>query len=269
MNRFGKFGKVIKGLDANAGFRTNLARIKRTLLAKPHAKDPSFPTFWIGRRFGQQTIQCIQIGSNDGVLGDPLHQILLKNEQWRALFVEPIPYYFEELKRNYGNSERFKFENAAITIQMEQKFYMVSRAARKDLPDLPYWCEQLGSFDRDHIEKQYDGKLRPYIEELNVQCLTLNELLERHGIEGFEVLHIDAEGHDWIILQQLKTLPFRPAFILFEKVHLSESDLTAAANFLYPDYHLFDVGLDLFAAHRQKNEELILEMNKYMQLQSH
>jgi len=56
----------------------------------------------------------IQIGSNDGVSNDPVHELLLEREKWSAVFVEPVPYVFDRLKSNYPSSSRFVFENSLI-----------------------------------------------------------------------------------------------------------------------------------------------------------
>jgi len=56
----------------------------------------------------------VQVGSNDGMQGDSLHDIIVKNENWTGIFIEPVGFLFERLKRNYGNSDRLIFEKQAI-----------------------------------------------------------------------------------------------------------------------------------------------------------
>jgi hypothetical protein len=42
----------------------------------------------------------LQIGSNDGVSGDPLN-FFINNYNWHGVLVEPIPFLFDQLQRNY------------------------------------------------------------------------------------------------------------------------------------------------------------------------
>ena len=51
----------------------------------------------------------IQVGSNDGKMGDPIDNIIVTNNNWKGIFSEPVGFLFERLKQNYGISDRFIF----------------------------------------------------------------------------------------------------------------------------------------------------------------
>src|SRR5829696_1072602 len=53
----------------------------------------------------------VQVGSNDGVQGDPIHDLIISRQNWRGIFIEPISFLFSRLRKNYGDSARFVFEN--------------------------------------------------------------------------------------------------------------------------------------------------------------
>ena len=55
----------------------------------------------------------IEIGSNDGEQHDHLSP-MIKSREWRGIMVEPVPYVFERLRRNYAGTKSISFENAAI-----------------------------------------------------------------------------------------------------------------------------------------------------------
>lgn len=145
----------------------------------------------------------LQIGSNDGKTGDPLFSMICDNKNWNAIFVEPVPYLFKRLKENYGGDPRFNFENIAINEGKEQIFYSVNHNANELLSDLPFWYDQLGSFNRDNIMNHLDGILEPFIEETKLEGVTLMGLLDKYSIKKLDILHIDTEGYDWEILKQL------------------------------------------------------------------
>lgn len=164
--------------------------------------------------------------------------------------MEPIPYIFTKLQANYQDVDRFDLANIAVGEDGKMPFYYVDKTAINDLPDLPYWYDQLGSFDRGHIVKELEGALEPYIRSMQVESLHLGSLLDRYGVTKIDVLHIDAEGYDWKVLQQLDLNQFKPTFILCEYHHLSLEEQKAALAFLTGDYAVFRVGIDWLAARR-------------------
>ncbi len=229
--------------------RKYLARIKRKLFAKPFIKDERYAAFWFNELLGGQATQIVQIGSNDGKTGDPLYELFQKNPLWTGLFVEPIPYLFERLQANYTDKSRFRLENVAINQGEQLPFYWVDAKAKQTFPDLPYWYDQLGSFDKDNIIKGLGERIEDFIISETLEGITLPRLLERNAIKNIDILHIDAEGYDWKILSQLDLSIYQSKFILFEYHHLSKDELQAAQDFLSKNYILLHIGIDLLAVH--------------------
>jgi len=233
-----------------------LRKVKRRLLDKPYIKDPRYPAYWMDEVLGKKEALLVQIGSNDGKTGDPLYQLFNKNTTWKGLFVEPVPYLFERLQANYPDVSRFSFENAAINEGQDLDFYWVDPDAVPNKQELPFWYDQLGSFNKDHILNALDGQLAPYIVSAKLEGITLDTLFERHGVAQFDVLHIDAEGYDWVVLQQLDLQRFQPSFILYEHSHLSKEDLQSSIDFLKKDYHVYRIGIDLLAVKKGVEADL-------------
>lgn len=244
--------------------RTFLARVKRKVFKKPFIKDPNYPSFWFDKCLGQQAAFVVQIGSNDGKTGDPIYPLLQKNLTWKALFVEPVPYVFEQLKNNYPDNARFRFENVAINNGERLTFHWVDPKARESLPELPYWFDQLGSFDKQHILKHFDGKLAPFIISAKLEGITLSTLFERNQIEKIDILHIDTEGHDWNILSQLDLKAHAPKFILFEHNHLTTTAVQAARDFLNDQYFLYPIGIDMLAVNKQLDASFLQKINTHL-----
>jgi hypothetical protein len=63
---------------------------------------------------GRKNLYVVQIGSNDGITGDPVHSLLRSNPSWRALLVEPVPFLFDRLCKKYSDSPNIQFANIAI-----------------------------------------------------------------------------------------------------------------------------------------------------------
>lgn len=219
------------------------------------------PTVWIDRLLPNEPIQIVQIGSNDGMHGDPLRDLIKRNDQWKALFVEPIPYLFEKLKENYGQEPRFSFENSAINDGKEQIFYSVKEEAKNHIENLPKWYDQLGSFKKENITKHLNGALEPYIIETQLTGLTLDRLFQKHGIQKLQLLHIDTEGYDWKVLSQLDLNSYQPQIILFEHVHLTPEEKSHAINHLKSKYSIVQVGNDMICLKRDTYQLKRLGLN--------
>ena len=206
------------------------------------------PTRLIEKEIGHyDEASVVVIGANDGPSTDPAFQLFKNHPNWHGTFVEPVPYLFEKLKKNYGDSARYSFVNTAISSRTgEQKFYFVSPSARADIPALPTWVEQLGSFDRNHIAAQLQGRLAPYITEIDVPAITLHELFARVSQKRLDLLVLDTEGHDWKILQQLDLDTWRPQVIVFENCAISGDEKEMALDFLASHYRVRDIGKDYF-----------------------
>ncbi len=237
--------------------KRKLRKLRWKLLGNPKLTSKRYPTYWFQKVLGDKKAQIVQIGSNDGRAGDPLYHLLHKKTTWCGLFVEPVSYIFERLKTNYPDDARFRFENSAINKGESLEFHWVDPVAKEHLTDLPFYFDQLGSFDKSHIVKALDGILEPYIISERVNGITLNGLLEKHQISDFDILHIDVEGYDWEVLSQLNQEKYQPSFILYEGVHLSKVDLKKSSDFLEHNYLLFKHEGDILGVNKKINSKFL------------
>ncbi len=164
----------------------------------------------------------VQIGSNDGVIHDPLFQYI-NRYRWKGILVEPIDYYFERLKANYKDNPQLLFENVAISEKQEiRDFYRV----KEELDFLPAWSKGLGTFYPQVLLKHrwLIPKLKNYIVKERVSCISLKQLFERHRVEKIDLLMIDTEGYDSEIIKQLDFDTIKPSIIIYEHKHLKTID---------------------------------------------
>jgi FkbM family methyltransferase len=195
----------------------------------------------------------VKVGANDGVTGDPISDILLANEKWKGVLIEPVPFLFQRLRQNFGDHQRFALEQVAIGAKSgTASFYYVDERAIKSIPNLPEWYDQLGSFDRSHITRQLGGAIEPFILECIVDLRPLAEVLKKRGIGDVHLLHIDAEGHDFEVLKTADLVQEPPAAILLEHKHLSGTDRAAMLKHLRKHNYLVDDCCgDFFAVHKK------------------
>lgn len=186
----------------------------------------------------------IQIGSNDGVRLDPLHEQILA-WQWAGVLVEPIPYVFERLRRNYAGVDRVLLENVAIADHdgYETLYYLPES---RDT-ELPAWYDSLGSFRKDVILR-HRAEI-PDIDErlaaLQVPCLTFESLCQRAGLDQVDLIHTDVEGYDYELLQLIDLSRFRPRLLVYEHYHLEPDTYRASVSYVTSHgYEVIAAGMD-------------------------
>ncbi len=216
----------------------------------------------IERFFGGKECFFVQVGSNDGVGGDPLHHAIKANPLWRGIFIEPFDDPFQRLVANYPNDGRFAFEQIAISnSDGEQWFYFVSRETMREL-NLPDAAQGFGSLNRDHVLSHlrlakefapvvFTKEPDAYMSKARVPCGTLRSVLDRHRVSRIDLFHVDAESHDYQIIRQIDFEKHRPKLILYEHANLGD-DAKAARSFLAEKgYSLVSCGsLDTMAVRR-------------------
>ena len=171
-----------------------------------------------------------------------------RDARWQGLLIEPVPYLFQRLQSAFSDANRFSLERVAVGSSTgTASFFYVDEAARAQIPHLPFWYDQLGSFYRQHIVKHLDGALEPYIIEEQMPVRPLSTILNQYG-HGIHLLHIDTEGHDYEVLRTLDFRRHRPHAVLIEHKHLSVADKDATRELLEQhNYRVRDCGADYFA----------------------
>jgi FkbM family methyltransferase len=219
-------GRRIVRATARLGSRRQLSLAGETLL---RAFATAFPE-----------AVFIEIGANDGEQHDHLGP-LIRTNRWRGVMVEPVPYVFARLCRNYGGLERVALENAAIADTDGQRpFYHLAPVADYVQEGLPQWYDGIGSFSReavvDHVRLIPDIEQR--LVETKVPCLTFDSLCAKHSVTDLDLLVVDTEGYDHEILRSTDFARYRPAMVVYEHYHLpldqikSTRDAMHAAGYL-------------------------------------
>jgi FkbM family methyltransferase len=194
----------------------------------------------IERFFGGRECFFVQIGSYDGVTGDPLHPLILANPQWRGILVEPQTNSFLHLKGAYGARDGLAFENVAIA-DTRGLAPLYSLSGDSDLVDRILDFNVFASFRREHTLEHLAAVMRlrgiagdpaSHLAETLVQCESLTSVLDRHRVERIDLFHVNAEGHDYAIIRQIDFRRFQPTLIMYEHGALGAETEVAALAFL-------------------------------------
>ena len=169
----------------------------------------------------------LQIGANDGLKDDPVQDIIKKNNL-SALLVEPLPYLFDALTKNYSGFPKVQFERAAISSQPGNALIYQIDPAAKEFPD---WVHGTATLDRRVIMRHQvaTGLSKAHfelnIQEVPISIITVRELLARHpDLAAPSIVVIDAEGHDFSVVKSVLDSGIEPRLIIYEHKHLTFED---------------------------------------------
>ena len=140
--------KILKKIVGIFGFKLiskNLIKVERILASNDSLSIDKilFNIFNTKKMTG-----LIQIGANDGLRFDNINKYIKKYKP-KAILVEPIKEYFNELKKNYKNDENIFFENIAISTN-EQINYLY-KVKSTDLDKYDEHIKGISSFDIKHL----------------------------------------------------------------------------------------------------------------------
>jgi len=168
-------------------------------------------------------VAFIQIGANDGTFLDPVASFI--NDDWRGVVVEPIPEYFDLLKRRYALFPKVEAVEGAIGRERgERPMYVVDRAKTDD-PDReapPEWLKGLASFSAEHLLGH--GVARQNIREVSVPVFRGSDIVLDLVPGSVDLIVVDVEGAEREVLESFDLAELNPTCIIFECEHLSEED---------------------------------------------
>jgi FkbM family methyltransferase len=173
----------------------------------------------------------LQIGANDGLRDDPVHEII-RQRKLPALLIEPIPSFFADLQINYADCPQVRFANYAIGAgNGVQQLYQIAPG-----PDVPEWAAGVASFDRNALmmHRRAIPRLESRIQAVQVKVRTITALLAEYSCPTVDVLQVDCEGYDLEILRLCIDAGLRPPIINYEWFCLSWADQKQARELLAP-----------------------------------
>ena len=158
----------------------------------------------------------IQIGSHVGKTeNDPVNKLI--EDGAKGILIEPVPYLFQKLKRNYKEFENnLVFINKAVS-NKKGHIELFVPSDDNNFDNLPWWTSQLASVDENHATAHIPDLI---MDSIRVETVTLDEIISECGVSSLTRLFSDTEGHDYEILMSLDFSVLRPLFIQFENKHM-------------------------------------------------
>tara|TARA_B110000967_G_C18855871_1_gene547194 strand:- start:1033 stop:1788 length:756 start_codon:yes stop_codon:yes gene_type:complete len=191
----------------------------------------------------------IQIGANDGSRFDILN-VFIKKYKIKSILVEPIKENFEELINNYSKVENIIFENSAISVKGEISF--LYKVKSQYLNKYGEHVKAISSFNKKHLINH--GVKNSHIEKQMINSISIKELLNKHKIENFDLLFLDAEGYDGNIVNDFLDESLLKPYIIFEFIHI-DNDIfkILISKLIQKKYNLFNIGENIICVPEEKD----------------
>ena len=205
-------------------------------------------------KYENKKVFFVVVGAMDGVSHDELYPYAYRNQDWSGLLIEPVPSYFEELKENYNFRDNLIFENVAIADTDELRtIYTVNREAINK-SEVPFWCNGISTFNPTGPTISAEG-IKDKVVTQQVSCLQFEKLAVKYGIKSIDILQIDAEGHDYIVFNQIWNLGYRPKIIHIEIVQMSRDESQEIIDKLNDANYLTSINGDNLTAVKNASEQ--------------
>lgn len=152
----------------------------------------------------------IQIGANDGISVDPIHNLVKKNN-WTGILFEPGKDAFGDLIKNYHGHTNLTFVNAAVS----------NYDGRGEL----FCGTTTPHFTLNELKAKHMFDVEATLVE--VDSMSPKTIIDKYSVKKVDLLQIDAEGHDFTII---KAFPFdliKPKIIRYEYVNLNYDEIDA------------------------------------------
>ncbi len=187
-----------------------------------------------------ERIRFVQIGGNDGVFQDPLHEhrVLGRYDfDWGHIY-EPIPEYFTKLVENTKSFPFITCHQSAVDTANIPGIRQLNYVSPDDIERhrLPQSSQGIGSFFRDrnaiggvgYSEAKYKA-IKDYVRTINVNTVPASEVVKRHA--GANLLVTDCEGFDVELIAAIfEHDKFRPLIVQFEQLGTSRELLNELVN---------------------------------------
>ncbi len=157
---------------------------------------------------------------NDNVMGI-MKEVKEKNLNFRNIYIEPVKEYLDLLMLNNKKidpqNNHIYINKAVSNDNKKLKIYKVSK--NNNFDNYPWWIEQLATSNKEHYIKH--GFKDILLDEIEVDCVTFNDIVKEYEVKSLDLLVIDTEGHDYNIIMSLDFNLIKPKYIEFEHLHMT------------------------------------------------
>ena len=160
----------------------------------------------------------VVIGAHFGVW---LKKEISNYKNKNILLVEPVPYNYKVLKKNFEKNNNISIcTNAIFSENKIERFYFVKEDS---IPKLgKHWASGIGSFSKQHILNHKTKRFKIEendIDSIEIDFINFETLVKNYKIKSIDKLQIDVEGAEFNILNSIDFNKIKVNNILFESKH--------------------------------------------------
>jgi FkbM family methyltransferase len=198
-----------------------------------------------------------QIGAADGILVDPLRPLLV-NFDMPSVLLEPNPYLFKALTKNYAGNRRTKLLNAAFDRTAGTLMLNAVNPLKSRENGLPDWAMGVSSAFNDRnaiggktIDLETTRLINECVEAILVTTVDVECLLRLNGGRHPAIVVVDAEGMDFIVVEAIIRFGLRPTVLQYEVQCLPPEERQQIVDLLANEYVVMSFGKDSIAYKRE------------------
>jgi len=174
---------------------------------------------------------CVQIGANDGVMGDPIRKYLKDKSNLSAILIEPLDYYYKKLNSLYKNRKEIKIMRNLVSNKrvLKKIYYIDPKIASLMNGDGPYnnWAHGQGSFSKSFIINEiqknsfrgtnYKKNISKFIQSIKfkkIKSIKVSDIKISNNTQN--LLVIDVQGFEYEVLKSINFKNQKFNLIYFE-----------------------------------------------------
>lgn len=180
----------------------------------------------------------IVIGAFDLISHDNLYYNLIQENDFRAIFIEPIPIYYIELIKNCSKLKgKCYFENTAISDDFELvEIDYVNPMYLHIYPNYITGCSSVKK-DGKPINRYLNDVDSEHRLTINIQAVPFKYIIDKYNIDKVYYLQIDTEGYDEKIVKSIDLNKYDVKKLKFEHHYISDTFCNELRE-LYPNYNI-------------------------------
>jgi FkbM family methyltransferase len=188
----------------------------------------------------------LEIGACDFDNLDPL-----LDAGWRGIFVEPVPLYAESLRQKVSKYPNAIVEQVAITsrdgvITMDTMNDISLSGVNKWKRGISHISQVAGTSKYNYTSGSITLNASTSLgsKKLMVDCMKLDNLIDKHNVQSIDLLQLDVEGHEIVVLTSY-SWKIKPTMMKIEHKYVNDNDLVALLE--SKGYHCFYEANDIYA----------------------
>jgi len=167
----------------------------------------------------------MQIGSFDGIAGDPIRSLILSHPSWQGALIEPQKSAFERLRDNYADLSRtLRFFNCAISdVRGRLEMYEIDEDEICRL-NLPHWAREIASLSEVHLKKHFPNARTL---KRSVPVMRICDVVDESTYTRVDLIVQAVEGHEHRILGDIELDALGVRALVFEHKHMAKENYQA------------------------------------------